>query len=380
LKISITHPFCWPAVRRGSERFLAELAQYLTSTGHDVVTLSSTPGKKTWEEVPGGGRRYLVHHSFPRWMEMLRLRSTDPFAWKLIAPLLRIDSDVVHCLLNTDTASAIATRPFRHHKVIMQFQGVPYPFTYRRIPPERMLTRWCMRHADAVVVISQFCLEMMREHFGLEAQVLYPPVNVHHFTPFDGRKSGPPTILCVASLKDRRKGVRTLVRAFELIKRDVPDAILKLSGEITPSIEMELAAMLTPAIRQDVHFLGTGELVDLPRLYREATVTCLPSMWEAFGLVVVESWASGTPVVVTRHGSFPELLAGSPHLGTMFDPQTNSFATINAEGLAEALLAGIRLADQPGVSQACRQRSLDYSWEKLGPGFDKLYRDVMRQS
>jgi phosphatidylinositol alpha-mannosyltransferase len=357
---------------------MADLAQYLTQTGHDVVTLSSTQGRSTWEDLPGAGRRYLVHDSFPRWMQTLRFRPTDLFALKMIAPLVRLGSDVVHCLINTDTLSAIATRPFSRHKVIMQIQGVPNPLAFRRIPPERLLTRWCMRQADELVVISHFCLDILREHFGLDARVLYPPVNVHHFTPLDGSKIGPPKILCAASFKDRRKGVRTLVQAFQLIKREVPDAILQLSGEINPSIEAELAGMVSPSVRSDVQFLGVGELVDLPRLYREATVTCLPSMWEGFGLVVVESWASGTPVVVTRHGAFPELLAGSPRLGVMFDPKTNSFETTNAEGLAEALLAGLRLAEQPDVSKECRQRSLDYSWEKIGPGFEQLYQDVMR--
>jgi phosphatidylinositol alpha-mannosyltransferase len=192
----------------------------------------------------------------------------------------------------------------------------------------------------------------------------------------DRPKTGPPTILSAASFKDRRKGVRTLVRAFVMIKKDVPDAVLQLSGEITPEIEAELDSMVPADIRRDVRVLGVGQLNDLPRLYREATLTCLPSMWEAFGMVVLESWASGTPVVVTRHGAFPELISNNPHLGAMFDPKTEGFETTNAEGLAEALLQGLALASRPHVAEECRAKSLTCSWDRLGPQFEQLYHDV----
>jgi phosphatidyl-myo-inositol alpha-mannosyltransferase len=376
LKVIITHPFCWPAVRRGTERFIAELAQHLVPYGHDVVTLSSTPGPSTWEDVPEAGRRYLVHHSFPSWMNRLRLQPTDPFIWKTIGPLLRIPSDVVHCLYHTDAISAIATRSIKRHKVILQIQGVPLPLTFRRLPPERSLTKMAVHRADRCVVISKFCQEKLRENYGVDAPVINLPVNTNHFTPLDRPKTGPPTILSAASFKDRRKGVRTLVRAFVMIKNDVPDAVLQLSGEITPEIEAELDTLVPSTIRQDVHVLGVGHLTDLPKLYREATITCLPSMWEAFGMVVLESWASGTPVVVTRHGAFPELIEDNPHLGAMFDPKTEGFETTNAEGLAEALLEGLKIASKPGVTEQCRAKSLTCSWDRLGPQFEALYHEV----
>ncbi|MBY0588213.1 glycosyltransferase family 4 protein [bacterium] len=376
MKVIITHPFCWPAVRRGTERFIAELAQHLVPYGHDVVTLSSTPGPSTWEDVPEAGRRYLVHHSFPSWMNRLRLQPTDPFIWKTIGPLLRIPSDVVHCLYHTDAISAIATRSIKRHKVILQIQGVPLPLTFRRLPPERSLTKMAVHRADRCVVISKFCQEKLRENYGVDAPVINLPVNTNHFTPLDRPKTGPPTILSAASFKDRRKGVRTLVRAFVMIKNDVPDAVLQLSGEITPEIEAELDTLVPSTIRQDVHVLGVGHLTDLPKLYREATITCLPSMWEAFGMVVLESWASGTPVVVTRHGAFPELIEDNPHLGAMFDPKTEGFETTNAEGLAEALLEGLKIASTPGVTEQCRAKSLTCSWDRLGPQFEALYHEV----
>jgi hypothetical protein len=43
MMILITHPFSWPYVRRGAERFLNELSRYLVSRGHDVTILTSKP-------------------------------------------------------------------------------------------------------------------------------------------------------------------------------------------------------------------------------------------------------------------------------------------------------------------------------------------------
>ncbi len=138
--------------------------------GHDVVTLSSTPNRAGWEEVPGSGRRYLVHHSYPTWLGRWRIQPTDPFIFKSIGPLLRIPSDVVHCLYHTDAFSALWTRPVKKHKVILQIQGVPLPFAFRRLPPERQLTRWAIDRADQVVVISRFCRDVLHEHYGVEAR------------------------------------------------------------------------------------------------------------------------------------------------------------------------------------------------------------------
>lgn len=376
MKVTITHPFCWPTVRRGTERFISELAYHLVPYGHDVWTLSSHVGPKTTEEVPERGRRVIIRHTYKPWMAKFRLHPTDPFIWNSFGPLVTLKSDVVHCLYHTDAFSALAARPFTGHKVILQLQGVPYPPTFRRMPPEQSLLKRALKKSDMVVVISKFCQNMLKENYGVDARLINLPVNVNHFTPLERPKTGPPTILCAASFKDRRKGVRLLVKAFVLIKRDVPDAILQLSGEITPEIEAELDAMVPANIRPDVHILGVGKLEDLPRLYREATITCLPSMWEAFGMVVLESWASGTPVVVTRHGAFPELLEDNPDLGAMFDPQTNTFETTNLEGLAEALLQGLQIAKREGVGAQCRQKSMMCAWDSLGPRFEQLYHDV----
>ncbi len=104
---------------------------------------------------------------------------------------------------------------------------------------------------------------------------------------------------------------------------------------------------------------------------------CLPSMWEAFGMVVLESWASGTPVVVTRHGAFPELIADNPHLGVMFDPKTDGFETTNSEGLAEAC-SRLRYCQPAERCSRVPNEIADLLVGSARPQFEQLYHQVMK--
>lgn len=376
MRVTITHPFCWPYVRRGTERFIAELARVVARYGHEVTTVSTKPGRSAVETTDDSGTRVLNRHVWRPWMSRFRLMNTDPFVMTSFFSHLKLRSDVVHCLYHTDAISACWSRPFARHKVVLQVQGAPYPPTFRRIPPERASFAKLLKKCDRVVTISQFCRNLMIEHYGVDPQVINLPVHTDHFTPLAEPKTGPPKILSAASFKDRRKGARTLVKAFPLVKERVPDAILQLSGEMTTELFAELQEMVPEHVRPDMQILGVGKLEDLPRLYREATVTCLPSMWEAFGMVVLESWASGTPVVATRHGAFPELLSDNPHLGVLFDPETDGFETTNHVGLADALVQGIELAKRPNIKEECRTKSMECSWHALGPKFESVYHEV----
>jgi glycosyltransferase involved in cell wall biosynthesis len=198
------------------------------------------------------------------------------------------------------------------------------------------------------------------------------PIDLPQFTLKNGPPRQPPVILAVASFDEPRKGLRVLVRAFEILKRSVPEAVLRLSGSMSPEVRREVIKPLPAAVRADIQVLGIGTLVDLPQHYRRASLTVLPSMWEAYGMTVVESWASGTPVVVTDHAGLRELV-DDPALGRLFDPQTDGQETLNAEGLAGAILAALPLAQDEQTRHRCRARAERYSWQTLGPEYEQLY-------
>jgi len=167
--------------------------------------------------------------------------------------------------------------------------------------------------------------------------------------------------------------VRGLVKAFALVKRDLPDALLRLSGKMSPETRESALSGLPEAVSRDIEFLGLGSPEDLPRLYQEASVMVLPSMWEASGYVMFEAWLSGTPVVATAHGGLPEFVTDD--VGVLFDPRSAGQEANNVEGLADAILAGVALSLKAGTRARCRAHAEGYSWEVRGKQYDLVYID-----
>ena len=102
--------------------------------------------------------------------------------------------------------------------------------------------------------------------------------------------------------------------------------------------------------------------------YRSAWAVALPSFGEAFGLVLAEALACGTPVVGTDHGAIPEIV-DRPEIGRLF-------ARDDARGLAGALREALELARDRGTAEACRARAGDFSAERTTAAYEALYAEL----
>jgi D-inositol-3-phosphate glycosyltransferase len=104
-------------------------------------------------------------------------------------------------------------------------------------------------------------------------------------------------------------------------------------------------------------------------MYREAWVTGLTSYNEAFGLVLVESMACGTPVFAAKEGGPAETVNG-PEVGTLFEGD-------DERDVARAILEGMELATAPGTAAACRARAQDFSTMASAEATLGVYREVL---
>ncbi len=376
MKIAITHPTDWPLVRRGTERFMNELAEFLSRRGHEVTVIAAKPGRGEVIEHDG----YVTRHHRRLWHPALGKRGiieAHAFLVSCLGALLRRRYDVVQCCSFTDAyAASIAKR----------WTGTPYVFWVNGIPPRvkyyrslslggRVFTR-AIRDADEVINLSEFTQSYVQENYDRQGVVLPVPVDVGRFPLSRSRDLERPEILCTASLDDVRKGGRVLFRAFSLLKARRPNARLRIAYSLSDQLRDELLSQVEPAYRADVIFAGTGKLDDLPRWYGQATTSVLPSLWEPFGLVVIESLATGTPVVGTRSGALETLLA-DPAVGRLFDPGEDAQAeATNAAGLAQALDEAIDLSRDPQTADRCRRNAEQFSWEVVGPEFERIYQRV----
>ena len=333
---------------------IVETARALGGRGHDVTVLTS--GWKAPRPGPGGMMRTV-------W---LRRRFASParheisFALRAVPHLVRGRYDAVHCMMPWDAYFASMARPLAGHRVVYEELGIPYRLYWAtgKVDPVR---RRIVERVDVYGCMSKYAADVLEKEWGRAGTVIPGGVRLGDFRPARTR-AGRPTILFSGALTEPRKGLSLLLDAVALLARRVPDVEVWLSGPGDPS---GILASAPPAAAERVEVLPLGEPQDQARRYAEAWVTCLPSKFDSFGLVLIESLASGTPIVVLDHAAPPELVL--PGTGAVAGPD-------DPAALAAALESGLDLAARPGTAEACRASALPFDWDSaIAPLLEGLY-------
>lgn len=176
-----------------------------------------------------------------------------------------------------------------------------------------------------------------------------------------------PTVLFVGRL-ERLKGVRELVPAFARARAAVGDATLLLAGDgpDRPWIEAEARRL---GLGRSLILLGPVGHEEVPRLLARASLVCVPSHGEPFGMAVLEAMAAGRAVVATDAGG-PRYLVDSRG-GRLVAPGD---ADALAGALADLLGDRAALAETGRANRARVEREL--SLDRMLDGLESLYADV----
>lgn len=213
--------------------------------------------------------------------------------------------------------------------------------------------------AAAVLTISDYLRHSFINDFALPPERVHvvgagPNLDVTQIPePRPAPRTGVPTVLFVGK-QFERKGGSILLDAFRRVRIRVPEARLVLVGPPT-----------APASEPGVEWLGNldkNNPADKARLlncYLDADVFCLPSLFEPFGIVILEAMLFGLPCVGTEAWAIPEMIV-TGETGYTF-PRAD--ATALADRLTE-LLADRELGHRMGL--AGRRRALEwFSWDAV---------------
>ena len=177
------------------------------------------------------------------------------------------------------------------------------------------------------------------------------------------------------------KGVIQLAQAFSKLAAEHDNAYLAIAGGRDlwvdghppgETAEAQVHAMLAQAVTQRrAFFLGMVSPAKLPSYYAAADVFVLPSMFqETFGLVILEAFAAGIPVIGARSGGIPELVEDG-RTGLIVEQG-------DVDGLRDAmarLLLDRELRKRLG--EAGRQTALAMSWENTVDRLERIYQSVL---
>lgn len=358
-------PRFWPEVRRGTERTIAGLSQELLARGRDVRLITSQPGLR-WSEAVEDGLPIVRVPRLPegRWERRLHEHHMGHLPFEYLA-LRRLGGDLLHAWYQTDATVAARRRRETGIPAVFSYMGVPdhAGLTWRRKRLE--ITVEAVKGVDAVVGVSNFVAAAFKRWLGVDAHTIYPPIDVEAFEPAPGLRSEEPAIFCAASADEPRKRVPLLIEAFKLVRREHPSARLMLQR---PNDERAVRHLAAPG----VEWVDPGPSAErLPALYAEAWVSALPSIGDAFGMVLAESLACGTPVVAANRDALPEVV-DREEIGVLFDGDT-------PEPLAQALLEALERSRDPATAQACRARAEDFSAQRCADAYEELYAKVLRR-
>jgi phosphatidylinositol alpha-mannosyltransferase len=354
LRIAYTSPYCWPDVLRGGERLLHELSRAMARRGHEVTVLSSS--SQVGDELEEGVR--VVRMRSPRGEGV---EQEHRFGRAVLWPLLKGRYDVVHSLGPADAAASIVAARFRRsRRTVYTHLGIPLRAYYEQEPDWRWHA-FVARHIDVFGCMSHHAARVFEEGFGRTAALTPGGVHLDQFTA-SPRRAEHPTLVYSGALTEPRKHVDDLLEAVAILARDHPDVRLRLVGPGDPS-DLLAAAPESARCRTEVLSLGTP---DVSEVYKDAWATVLPSVNEAFGIVLVESLACGTPIVVCNDSAPPEL--ATPGVGEVGEPR-------DPASLADACRRAFALACEPGIEQRCREAAAAFDWDaQIAPAVEALYR------
>jgi glycosyltransferase involved in cell wall biosynthesis len=218
-----------------------------------------------------------------------------------------------------------------HDLIFLRFPHLYKPWD-RKIYSKKF--RYACGIADLIIAVSKQTANDIRQFFGTDEsrlKVIYQGCNpVFRKEMSDTARAQlvnkygfPESFILFVGTIEERKNLLVVLKAINTGKIKLPLVVI---GRKT-SYYKEVKKYIDSNKIKDIYFLESIVNEDLPAIYRQAEVFVYPSVFEGFGIPIIESLYSMTPVITSKHGCFPE--AGGPS-SVYVDPQ-------NAGELADAI-------------------------------------------
>lgn len=332
LRIVHTTPSYAPLVG-GAERLLQAVSERLVERGHDVTVLTfDCATMRDYSSARGAGlppresvngvRVVRVNPTTPKfhrlsqwwlrqrggWRSSMWLFGDDlwplrqPSGAGILLPLARLPADVVTSVNWGFGVSFWACPPRRLRRAARV--AVPVLHIEREWANNPRYSRM-LRDCDGVIVCTEAEGEFVRERGGRSIAVAGAGVDPGRFARRDGASIrarygiGDRLVVGFVGRQDSTKGVPTLIAAMHNVWREFPDAMLLLAGQSAHrdvAVTESLAA-LSDADRKKVVQIDDFPDADGPSIMDACDLLALPSAEESFGMVMIEAWICGKPVI-----------------------------------------------------------------------------------
>ncbi|MEM2338355.1 MAG: glycosyltransferase family 4 protein [Candidatus Bathyarchaeia archaeon] len=388
MKVCFVSPSYFPTIG-GTEVAIYELGKRLVNKGCEVVLVTPTPSVRSKCEDDSGMDVYRV--PIPLELSML---SPIHFYGRLFPPPL-ISTRVLLKILEKNKNRKIDIL----HQFHLFYLGATCVFAKKilKIPLITSLMGWdtydplhplprlhqpylefVMGHSNLITSPSKRLLSCMSQAHKEKVRVIPHGVDISRFNIHVNRneqkeklgvKSDEILALAVQRLAPK-KAVEHLIYAMSIVSKENPKVKLVIVGDGPEKARLtELTRKL--GINQNVVFKGFVDSQDLPKYYLACDIFVLHSLYEQFGIVLVEAMACGKPVISTTVGAIPEIV-DNEKIGFLVEPK-------NPKQLADAIL---KLANDEKLrkkfgEEGKKKAKENYDWNIIVEKYLKVYKQLI---
>jgi glycosyltransferase involved in cell wall biosynthesis len=396
MNICILIPSFLPEIG-GAEIGAFQLAKYLRQSGHKIAVVTPRLAKKSLKfEIMDG----IEIYRFPSFSLPGRLGKALSWRWPFRALLETINVFLPYFYLKSILIQINPDILHMHYVFPLGFSGLywakkldiptvltligqdiydPYYIPGKQL---HLISKKVMHKVDALTTISTFIKDALVAKFQISAariEVIPYGVEIERFSPLIkgdeirnkfGLQNGEKIILTVQRLHVR-KGVQFALEAFSEVEKKYTDVKFLIVGD-GPEKKVLLRLAEDLAIQDKVIFAGAVENSDLPQYYAAADIFAFHSIYEGFGIVMIEAAASGKPIVTTGSGGSLDIVRNG--LNGLLVPAKDSRA------LADAMM---KVLENPelGVSFGRKAREIaeqEFSWDRVSEKYLTIFKRLTR--
>ena len=269
--------------------------------------------------------RKIIHQKFPSYWRSMAM--AGEFSQDNIQIFHGLSGEIPKNITRFNVKSVVTI----HDLIFLRFPDL-YKSIDRKVYTKKF--RFACENADKIIAISQQTKEDIIQFFNIDSnkiEVIYQSCNqrFHTTSPNDEKKEVkdlyklPDNYLLYVGTIEKRKNLLSIVKALHQGKIDTP---LVVVGKKTPYFE-EVNNYIKEFNLRNIRFLKNVPDHHLPALYQMASVFIYPSVFEGFGIPILEALFSKLPVITSKGSCFPE--AGGPS-SIYIDPE-------NYQELAESI-------------------------------------------